>query len=220
MPTLRGLQHANHDSGATAVDIGHGGSRGSTLPINGSWASRAAGFAQKICYSASVYPAGNLCPVQWNLQSTKDEACPCLASKANFKFRLTVSNFFLCFLKTLRYQGSSCEISTWRPEKHHVCPDNWWNAEWLLLPWELKIAGPKFGPKRDFLGVRLGIQWVLQSYPTHGLPWSKLYPMAGSGGVTVFICSYAPCLDQGSGILNLGTAQNQCLKISVHVPQT
>lgn len=33
--------------------------------------------------------------------------------------------------------------------------------------------------KLDFLGVRLGIQWVLQSYPTHGLPWSKLYPMAG-----------------------------------------
>ena len=33
--------------------------------------------------------------------------------------------------------------------------------------------------KLDFFGVRLGIQWVLQSYPTHGLPWSKLYPMVG-----------------------------------------
>lgn len=51
-------------------------------------------------------------------------------------------------------------------------------------------------------------------------PRASLIKAISNGGVTVFICSYAPCLDQGSGILNVGTAQNQRLKISVHVPQT
>ena len=51
-------------------------------------------------------------------------------------------------------------------------------------------------------------------------PRASLIKDISNGAVAVFIRWYAPCLDQGSCILNLGTARNQCLKISVHVPQT
>ena len=62
-------------------------------------------------------------PMKFAVNQRRSMSLPSFKSK--FQFSTDSIQFFLCFLKTLRYQGSSCEISTWRPEKHHVCADNW-----------------------------------------------------------------------------------------------
>ena len=172
MSTLRGLQHESHDSWATAVDIGHGGS---PLPINGSWASRAAGFASKICYSASE-----------SIQ---------MKCAANQRLQKQISNFDWQYPKIPLFSKNIAlpRVILWDFDlatRRAPC------LRWQLVKWRVTWVALGIEDRRTQVWRKLvfrGFVWVF-SVAVLSDPRVSLIKAISNGRVPVFICSYAPSL--------------------------